>query len=100
MQQQKNVDEGSSRIDWGTPLSKLPIDLGQYLPLIFDMTGDDYGTRSTNRQLLMALGDVIHDISSFIDEHPGGRALLNKFWCLIEHIRDRRSSKSCLHQKV
>jgi cytochrome b involved in lipid metabolism len=52
------------------------LDLYQYLLLIFDMTGDEYETRSTNGQLLIALGGVIHDISSFIDEHPGGRALI------------------------
>jgi stearoyl-CoA desaturase (delta-9 desaturase) len=41
------------------------------------MTGDEYEMRCADGEPLIALGGVIHNVSSFIDEHPGGRALVS-----------------------
>ena len=52
------------------------LSLYQYQTLILDVTGDEYETRCTNGEPIIAIGGILHNLSSFIDEHPGGRALI------------------------
>jgi stearoyl-CoA desaturase (delta-9 desaturase) len=65
-QQQKALDAKRSTLDWGLPLSQLPV-----------IDWDDFQSRCTdNGEMLVAIAGVIHDVSGFVEEHPGGRALI------------------------
>jgi stearoyl-CoA desaturase (delta-9 desaturase) len=65
-QLQKKVDQKRAKLDWGIPISQLPV---------FSWEEFVAQTRS-NGQALVAIGGVIHDIAPFIREHPGGKALI------------------------
>ncbi|KUJ14433.1 uncharacterized protein LY89DRAFT_686905 [Mollisia scopiformis] len=64
-QLQKKLDEKRSTIDWGTPLADLPL-----------LDWDEYTTRVAGGEALIAIAGVIHDVKSFIKDHPGGKALI------------------------
>ncbi|KAI9722492.1 MAG: stearoyl-CoA 9-desaturase [Chrysothrix sp. TS-e1954] len=64
-QQQKKIDQKRSQLDWGVPLKSLPV-----------MEWDDYEDQAKNGRPLIAVAGVVHDVSDFIKEHPGGRALI------------------------
>ncbi|KAF2011305.1 stearic acid desaturase [Aaosphaeria arxii CBS 175.79] len=64
-QQQKKVDQMRAKLDWGIPLSQLPV-----------LEWDDFTDRCAKGEALIAVGGVIHDLASFIDEHPGGKRLI------------------------
>jgi stearoyl-CoA desaturase (delta-9 desaturase) len=65
-QQQKALNTRRSRLDWGIPISELPV-----------VEWDDFQTQCTSgdRQLV-AIAGVIHDVKAFVEEHPGGRTLI------------------------
>ncbi|KAL6707366.1 stearoyl-CoA 9-desaturase [Coniothyrium glycines] len=66
-QQQKALDRKRSRLDWGVALSQLPV-----------ISWDDFVAQSSDDGVrLVAIAGVIHDVSAFISEHPGGKALIN-----------------------
>lgn len=65
-QLQKKLDVKRSKLDWGVPIDKLPV-----------LSWDEYVDMSnTNGKALVAIAGVIHDVSSFINEHPGGKAMI------------------------
>ncbi|KAH7123574.1 hypothetical protein B0J11DRAFT_315391 [Dendryphion nanum] len=66
-QQQKKLDIRRSQLDWGIPLTELPV-----------IEWDDFKSRcaQNNAEALVAIAGVIHDISAFVQEHPGGKALI------------------------
>jgi stearoyl-CoA desaturase (delta-9 desaturase) len=65
-QQQKSLDKKRSTLDWGVPLAQLPI-----------ISWDDFQAQaSTGGAAVVAIAGVIHDISPFVADHPGGRALI------------------------
>jgi stearoyl-CoA desaturase (delta-9 desaturase) len=65
-QQQKALDKKRSTLDWGAPLAQLPV-----------ISWDDFQAQaSVNGAALVAIAGVIHDISPFILDHPGGKALI------------------------
>ncbi|KAG2021825.1 hypothetical protein GB937_004373 [Aspergillus fischeri] len=66
-QLQKKVDQKRATLDWGIPLEQLPV-----------IDWDEFATksRSTNKALV-AIGGVIHDVSDFIKEHPGGKSFIS-----------------------
>ncbi|EUC43689.1 hypothetical protein COCMIDRAFT_100225 [Bipolaris oryzae ATCC 44560] len=65
-QQQKAVDKKRAALDWGTPLSQLPV-----------LSWDDFQAQaSANGAALVAIAGVIHDVSPFIADHPGGKTLI------------------------
>jgi len=64
-QLQKKLDQKRQRLDWGVPLEQLPV-----------MEWDDYVEQAGNGRGLIAVAGVVHDISSFIEDHPGGRAMI------------------------
>ncbi|KAI8939761.1 stearoyl-CoA 9-desaturase [Plenodomus lindquistii] len=66
-QQQKALNQKRSALDWGVPISQLPV-----------LSWDDFKAQATaNGAALIAIAGVIHDVSGFIAEHPGGKALIN-----------------------
>ncbi|KAH9861930.1 hypothetical protein IAQ61_010131 [Plenodomus lingam] len=65
-QQQKALDCKRSKLDWGVPISQLPV-----------LSWDDFKAQSSaHGAALVAIAGVIHDVSGFIAEHPGGQALI------------------------
>ncbi|KAI1323021.1 acyl-desaturase [Xylariaceae sp. FL0255] len=65
-QLQKKLDGRRAKVDWGVPLDSLPV-----------MEWDDFQTESKkNGRGLVAIAGVIHDVTDFIKEHPGGKALI------------------------
>ncbi len=68
-QQQKKLDKKRSKIFWGTPIENLPL-----------MDMDEFNKLSskdaTNRKSLVIIGGIVHDITKFINEHPGGESLI------------------------
>ncbi|KAM0491211.1 hypothetical protein ACHAPB_009177 [Verticillium nonalfalfae] len=65
-QLQKNLDQKRATLDWGTPLDQLPV-----------IDWNDFVAESKNGNALIAVAGVIHDVTDFIKDHPGGRALIN-----------------------
>ncbi|CAN9190624.1 unnamed protein product [Alternaria alternata] len=65
-QQQKALDQKRSKLDWGLPLAQLPV-----------VSWDDFQAQaSANGAALVAIAGVIHDVSPFIADHPGGKTLI------------------------
>ncbi|KAI4648443.1 stearoyl-CoA 9-desaturase [Alternaria viburni] len=65
-QQQKALDKKRSMLDWGMPLAQLPV-----------ISWDDFQTQASAKgAALVAIAGVIHDVSPFIADHPGGKTLI------------------------
>ncbi|KAF7719260.1 Uncharacterized protein PECH_004811 [Penicillium ucsense] len=66
-QLQKKLDIKRSTLDWGIPISQLPV-----------MTWDDFKAESakSDGRALVAIAGVVHDVAHFIKEHPGGKAFI------------------------
>ncbi|KFA67243.1 hypothetical protein S40285_09545 [Stachybotrys chlorohalonatus IBT 40285] len=64
-QMQKKLDKKRTGLDWGTPLRQLPV-----------VNWDDYVDQAKNGKTLIAVAGVIHDVTDFIKDHPGGKALI------------------------
>ncbi|KAI4644743.1 stearoyl-CoA 9-desaturase [Alternaria triticimaculans] len=65
-QQQKALDKKRSMLDWGVPLAQLPV-----------ISWDDFQTQASAKgAALVAIAGVIHDVSPFIADHPGGKTLI------------------------
>ncbi|KAI4735457.1 hypothetical protein E4T45_15112, partial [Aureobasidium sp. EXF-8846] len=65
-QLQKKVDQKRAKLDWGIPISHLPV-----------FSWDEFVAQArSNGQALVAIAGVIHDVAPFIREHPGGKALI------------------------
>ncbi|KAI9671074.1 MAG: stearoyl-CoA 9-desaturase [Alyxoria varia] len=65
-QAQKKLDQTRSKLDWGVPLQSLPV-----------MEWDDYVDQAKNGRAIVAVAGVVHDVTDFVSEHPGGRAMIN-----------------------
>ncbi|KAL2889618.1 Acyl-CoA desaturase [Ceratocystis lukuohia] len=65
-QLQKKLDQRRSQLNWGTPLDQLPV-----------LTWDAFQADIKNGKALIVIGGIIHDVTSFISEHPGGKALIS-----------------------
>ncbi|EGO59931.1 acyl-CoA desaturase 1 [Neurospora tetrasperma FGSC 2508] len=65
-QQQKKLDQKRATLDWGIPLENLPV-----------VSWDDFVQESKNGKAWIAVAGVIHDVGKFIQDHPGGKALIN-----------------------
>ncbi|KAF2019390.1 delta-9 fatty acid desaturas-like protein [Aaosphaeria arxii CBS 175.79] len=64
-QLQKKLDQKRSQLDWGVPLEQLPV-----------IEWDDFVEQSNNGRGLVCIAGIVHDVTEFINEHPGGRALI------------------------
>ncbi|WPK24695.1 hypothetical protein PUMCH_001978 [Australozyma saopauloensis] len=68
-QKQQVLNHMRSQLNWGTPLSKLPmITAKEFNRLCQSAAGQD--------RIYIVIQNVIHDITPFMDQHPGGLALL------------------------
>jgi len=65
-QQQKKLDRLRSTLDWGVPLDQLPV-----------LEWEDYQEQAKNGKGLIAVAGVVHDVSNFIKDHPGGKAMIS-----------------------
>ena len=64
-QLQKKLDQKRAKLDWGIPLDQLPV-----------IEWDDYVEQAKNGRGLIAVAGVVHDVTDFINEHPGGKSLI------------------------
>ena len=64
-QLQKKIDQRRNAVNWGVPLGSLNV-----------IEWDDYIEQCRNGRALVAIAGVIHDVTGFIADHPGGRALI------------------------
>ncbi|KAF1956488.1 hypothetical protein CC80DRAFT_492051 [Byssothecium circinans] len=71
-QQQKALDVRRSKLDWGAPLSQLPVLSWEE----FRSTCAKYTEGVEGGAALVAVAGVIHDVTDFITEHPGGKSLI------------------------
>ncbi|KAJ3477085.1 hypothetical protein NLG97_g8934 [Lecanicillium saksenae] len=68
-QLQKKLDQKRAKLDWGTPIADLPV-----------ISWDDFVEQARDQgRALMAISGVVHDVAEFIQEHPGGKALISSF---------------------
>ncbi|KAM5353298.1 hypothetical protein ACJZ2D_016800 [Fusarium nematophilum] len=65
-QVQKKLDQKRATLDWGIPLEQLPV-----------VHWDDFVADSKNGKALVAIAGVIHNVTGFINDHPGGKALIS-----------------------
>ncbi|OAA56661.1 Delta-9 acyl-CoA desaturase, heme/steroid binding domain-containing [Niveomyces insectorum RCEF 264] len=66
-QQQKKLDQKRATLDWGIPLEQLPV-----------VDWDDFVAQTKEEgKALIAVAGVIHDVTDFIKDHPGGKALIS-----------------------
>lgn len=59
------MDQKRSKLDWGVPLEQLPV-----------LSWDDFLAETESGKALVAIAGVVHDVTGFIKEHPGGKALI------------------------
>ncbi|QRG36304.1 hypothetical protein FDK38_000638 [Candidozyma auris] len=68
-QQQAVLNRRRSQLNWGTPISKLPmITTKEFKKLC--------GSADNKHRIYIVIQNIIHDITPFMDQHPGGVALL------------------------
>lgn len=67
-QVQKRIDQKSQELDWGVPLSDLPV---------YDW--HDYGRMIRQGHMLLVISGVLYDVSEFFERHPGGEAMIRSF---------------------
>ncbi|KAI1133774.1 delta-9 acyl-CoA desaturase [Nemania abortiva] len=65
-QLQKKLDQKRAALDWGTPLEQLPV-----------IHWDDFVAEAKNGKALVSIAGVVHDVTDFIKDHPGGKALIS-----------------------
>ncbi len=64
-QQQKKIDQKRAKLDWGVPLDQLPV-----------MEWDDYTDQVSNGRCLVAVAGIVHDVTDFVNDHPGGKNMI------------------------
>ncbi|KAK6199915.1 uncharacterized protein RJT21DRAFT_37628 [Scheffersomyces amazonensis] len=68
-QQQAVLNRMRSQLNWGTPISKLPL-----------ITPKDFkriiGSSSNKDRIYIIIQNIIHDVTPFMEQHPGGVPLL------------------------
>jgi stearoyl-CoA desaturase (Delta-9 desaturase) len=70
-QLQKKLDQKRARLDWGVPLDQLPII--EWDDFVARSRGDD----DVEKRALITIAGVVHDVTDFIRDHPGGKALIS-----------------------
>lgn len=66
-QTQNKLDEEHARLDWGIPLEQLPI-----------IDWDDFVNSAKKEETArVCIAGIIYDITKFIKDHPGGKALIS-----------------------
>lgn len=68
-QQQEAINRMKSLLNWGTPISKLPvISAREFNQLVQSPKNSD--------RMYIVIQQIIHDVTPFMDQHPGGVPLL------------------------
>ncbi|CDK25457.1 unnamed protein product [Kuraishia capsulata CBS 1993] len=70
-QEQKLLDAKRAKLNWGIPIERLPT----MLPEEFKRLATDASVR--NKSLVVVEG-IVHDVTPFVRDHPGGVALIKK----------------------
>jgi stearoyl-CoA desaturase (delta-9 desaturase) len=65
-QLQKKIDRKRATLDWGIPIEQLPV-----------MEFEEFQQECRNGRALTLIAGVVHDITDFIKDHPGGRAMIS-----------------------
>lgn len=65
-QAQKKLNQQRAKLDWGIPLERLPV-----------LSWDDFVAQCAEGKALVAIGGVVHDVSGFVAQHPGGKAMIS-----------------------
>lgn len=63
-QRQKKLDKWRNRLNWGVPIDQLPV-----------IEFDEFRDAAKKRDLIVISG-IVHDVTDFVDRHPGGRTLI------------------------
>ncbi|OOQ86484.1 Acyl-CoA desaturase [Penicillium brasilianum] len=66
---QRQLEIRRQEISWGTPIDELPV-----------WSLERYTQKVNDGHRLLLIDGVVHDVAQFVDQHPGGKALL------LEHI--------------
>eukprot|EP00026_Physarum_polycephalum_P009456 Phypoly_transcript_09581.p1 GENE.Phypoly_transcript_09581~~Phypoly_transcript_09581.p1 ORF type:complete len:436 (+),score=43.44 Phypoly_transcript_09581:183-1310(+) len=66
---QKELEKIAAKVDWGIPKEHLPI-----------ISRDEFFSLSTDGRKLVIIHGVIHDVSDFILEHPGGTKIVEPYF--------------------
>jgi len=66
-QLRKKLDQKTESLEWGAPIEQLPV---------FSWDEYQHKVKEEGRKLISVAG-VIHDVEAFIEEHPGGKAMIN-----------------------
>ena len=84
--QLKKLKETQDSLAWPTDSNDLPIVTWETCPLIFDLQSYSYAHQFTSlvqkqsvRRPLILIAGFIHDVSKFIEDHPGGAHLIKKY---------------------
>ncbi|KAE9378392.1 hypothetical protein N431DRAFT_329878 [Stipitochalara longipes BDJ] len=64
-QMQKQLDRKRATLDWGIPIEDLPL-----------VEWEEFVRRAGEGEYLVAIGGVIHDVTAFVKDHPGGKSLI------------------------
>ncbi|ANB11534.1 stearoyl-CoA 9-desaturase [Sugiyamaella lignohabitans] len=65
-QKQKKLDKWRARLNWGVPIEQLPV-----------IEFDDFKQQTKEQgKCLVLISGIVHDITDFIEHHPGGKALI------------------------
>ncbi|KAI8866194.1 cytochrome b5, partial [Ramicandelaber brevisporus] len=62
----KKIEQLKQQLNWGIPVDKLPV---------FTLDELKREVKDNGKQWI-AVGGIIHDVTQFIDEHPGGKKLV------------------------
>ncbi|XRM36948.1 stearoyl-CoA 9-desaturase [Aspergillus tubingensis] len=65
-QRQKLLDNEKLQLDWGVPIESLPVI--QWRDFIYQI--------EVSKRPLIVISGIVHDVSRFIDSHPGGRTMI------------------------
>lgn len=68
-QHQEIIDRMRRQLNWGTPISKLPLITPQELRLIVSLP-------QHQNKVYIVIQNIIHDVTPFMDQHPGGVSVL------------------------
>lgn len=69
-QRQKLLDQERSKLKWGIPIERLP----SMTPQQFEELAKQQYIK--NKRALVAIEGIVHDVTPFIHDHPGGTALV------------------------
>jgi stearoyl-CoA desaturase (delta-9 desaturase) len=65
---QKRIDEQKTKYSWGKSVDELP-----------DMSLQQFKSRCAEGAHLIVVDGLVHEVTDFINEHPGGRALIKAY---------------------